>query len=155
MQPAAAVLDTTLVVGGLLIIGGAYAIHRVLDKRIFPTALPLLIALAGIGSVGVGVFNETFGIIHWLLSALLHRRGPCRNRSLQPTKGAPTLFLGDSGDHRAVFCHRPIHDSCRRVPRRRRGRALGGIPSGALAHRVWWLPDGDVAQHRVSKRTPL
>jgi len=69
-QPAAAVLDTTLVVGGLLIIGGAYAIHRVLDKRVFPSALPLLIALAGIGSVGVGVFNETFGIIHWLLSAL-------------------------------------------------------------------------------------
>jgi hypothetical membrane protein len=30
----------------------------------------LLIALAGIGSVGVGIFNETFGIIHWLLSGL-------------------------------------------------------------------------------------
>ena len=70
MQPAAATLDTTLVVGGLLIIGGAYAIHRALDKRVFPSALPLLIALAGIGSVGVGVFNETFDIIHWLLSAL-------------------------------------------------------------------------------------
>jgi hypothetical membrane protein len=70
MQPAGAVLDATLVVGGLLIIGGAYALHRVLDKRAFPSALPLLIALAGIGSVGVGIFNETFGIIHWLLSGL-------------------------------------------------------------------------------------
>ncbi|MGP8010948.1 MAG: DUF998 domain-containing protein [Halobacteriota archaeon] len=70
MQPAGAVLDATLVVGGLLIIGGAYALHRALDKRAFPSALPLLIALAGIGSVGVGIFNETFGIIHWLLSGL-------------------------------------------------------------------------------------
>ena len=70
VQPAAAVLDTTLVVGGLLIIGGAYAIHRALDKRVFPSALPLLIALAGIGSVGVGIFNETFGVVHWLLSGL-------------------------------------------------------------------------------------
>ena len=70
MQPAAAILDTTLVVGGFLIIGGAYAIHRALDKRVFPSALPLLIALAGIGSVGAGVFNETFGVIHWLLSGL-------------------------------------------------------------------------------------
>ena len=70
MQPAGAVLDATLVVGGLLIIGGAYALHRALDKRAFPSALPLLIALAGIGSVGVSIFNETFGIIHWLLSGL-------------------------------------------------------------------------------------
>jgi hypothetical membrane protein len=70
VQPAAAVLDTTLVVGGLLIIGGAYALHRALDKRVFPSALPLLIALAGIGSAGVGVFNETFGFVHWLLSGL-------------------------------------------------------------------------------------
>lgn len=70
MQPTAAVLDTTLVVGGLFIIGGAYAVHSALDKRVFPSALPLLIALAGIGSVGVGVFNETFGIIHWLFSGL-------------------------------------------------------------------------------------
>ena len=70
MQPAAAILDTTLVVGGLLIITGAYAIHRALDKHVFPSALPLLISLAGIGSVGVGVFNETFGIVHWLLSGL-------------------------------------------------------------------------------------
>jgi hypothetical membrane protein len=70
VQPAAAILDTTLVAGGLLIIGGAYSIHHALDKRVFPSMLPLLIALAGIGSVGVGVFNETFGIVHWLLSAL-------------------------------------------------------------------------------------
>ena len=70
MQPAGAVLDATLVVGGLVIIGGAYALHRALDKRAFPSALPLLIALAGIGSVGVSIFNETFGIIHWLLSGL-------------------------------------------------------------------------------------
>lgn len=70
MQPAGTILDATLVVGGLLIIGGAYALHRALDKRAFPSALPLLIALAGIGSVGVGIFNETFGIIHWLLSGL-------------------------------------------------------------------------------------
>jgi hypothetical membrane protein len=70
MQPAAAVLDTAVVVGGLLIIGGAYALHRALDEHVFPSALPLLIALAGIGSVGVGVFNETFGTIHSLLSVL-------------------------------------------------------------------------------------
>jgi hypothetical membrane protein len=70
VQPAATILDSTLVVGGLLIIGGAYSNHRVLDKRVFPSGLPLLIALAGIGAVGVGVFNETFGIIHWLLSGL-------------------------------------------------------------------------------------
>ena len=70
MQPAGTILDATLVVGGLLIIGGAYALHRALDKRAFPSALPLLIALAGIGSVGVGIFNETFGIIYWLLSGL-------------------------------------------------------------------------------------
>jgi hypothetical membrane protein len=70
LQPAATILDVTVIAGGLLIIGGAYAIHRVLDKRAFPSALPLLMALAGIGSIGVGIFNETFGVIHWLWSAV-------------------------------------------------------------------------------------
>jgi hypothetical membrane protein len=71
VQPAATVFDGTVVVGGLLMIAGAHALHRALDKGVFPSAPPLLITLAGLGSVGVGVFNETFGVIHWLLSVLL------------------------------------------------------------------------------------
>jgi|BarGraIncu00421A_1022006.scaffolds.fasta_scaffold12803_2 hypothetical membrane protein len=70
-QPAATILDTAVAVGGLLIVGGAYAIHRALDKSTFPSALPLLLALAGIGSVGVGVFNESFGRIHSLFALLM------------------------------------------------------------------------------------
>jgi len=115
----------------------------------------LLIALAGIGSVGVGIFNETFAYTLAVVRAHVHRRGLRRNRGLQPTKGTPPLFLGDSGDHRVGFCHRSIRNSSRRVPRRRRGRAMGGISYRALAHRVWRISDGDVVQHDVSNENPL
>jgi hypothetical membrane protein len=81
-----------LVAGGLLIIGGAYTIHHALDKRVFPSMLPLLIALAGIGSVGVGVFNETFGIVHWLLSALTFIAGGFAAIAASATKRHPSVI---------------------------------------------------------------
>jgi hypothetical membrane protein len=74
-QPAATIFDTTMVVGGFLIIGGAYAIHRALDKIIFLSVFSLLLALAGVGSVGVGIFNESFGGIHSLFSVLTFAAG--------------------------------------------------------------------------------
>gem|GEM_PF-4313077 len=66
MQPATAILYSTLVVRGLLLIGGAHVVHSAIDDCIFPSALLLLIAHCRHQLRWVCVFNERFGTTHWM-----------------------------------------------------------------------------------------
>jgi hypothetical membrane protein len=66
VQPAAAVFDAAMVVGGLLVIGGAFLLQRSVRDRL--VTVPL--ALFGIGVFGVGIFNGTWGTIHALFALL-------------------------------------------------------------------------------------
>jgi hypothetical membrane protein len=66
-QPAAAVFDSTVILLGLFVIAAAYFLYRSSKRRI----LPSLLILSAIGSIGVGVFPETTGILHVVVSLMV------------------------------------------------------------------------------------
>lgn len=61
----AVIFDPSIVLLGVLLAIGAYLLHRGLKLTIFPA----LVFITGISAIGVGIFNESFGIIHGLFSA--------------------------------------------------------------------------------------
>jgi hypothetical membrane protein len=69
VQPSAAIFDVSIFVLGLLLLLGSYSFSRDRMSRLFC----ILLGLAGIGTLGVGVFPETTGItpsfsVHTLVS---------------------------------------------------------------------------------------
>jgi len=69
-HPAAVIFDSVMVVGGAVMIAGAYTLYRTAGKISISSALPFLLILAGIGAMGIGIFNESFGDIHGLFTVL-------------------------------------------------------------------------------------
>ncbi|MDD1771250.1 MAG: DUF998 domain-containing protein [Methanomassiliicoccales archaeon] len=59
-QPSQAIFTVSIIIFGLLAIVGAYYYSKTLAGRLFP----ILIAIAGIGGIGVGLFNEHTGWPH-------------------------------------------------------------------------------------------
>ncbi len=66
-QPTSMIFNTSIVILGLLILVGAYFLNRAFHWR----PATILIALAGIGALGVGLFPETTGIWHQLFSLVV------------------------------------------------------------------------------------
>jgi hypothetical membrane protein len=64
IPPSALLFNSTVALFGILTIVGAYFLHR--SYRWVPATLVL--ALAGIGTLGVGLFPETTGIFHVIFS---------------------------------------------------------------------------------------
>ena len=64
--PSAYLFDGSIILLGLLIIIGAYFLQRAYHWR--PASI--LIAIAGIGAIGVGLFPETTGIWHHIFSLI-------------------------------------------------------------------------------------
>ena len=67
IPPSALLFDASVFFLGLFIPLGAYYLQRAFHHK--PTTV--LIALAGVGAVGVGVFPETAGILHELSSVVV------------------------------------------------------------------------------------
>lgn len=67
IPPSAMVFDASIAILGLFIILGAYFLHRAF--RWMPATG--LIAIAGIGALGVGLFPETTGIWHSIFSLIV------------------------------------------------------------------------------------
>jgi len=63
--PTAAIFNSSVFLLGLMTTGSAYFIHRRFRSNVFT----VLIALAGIGAVGVGVFPGTTGLPHFVATA--------------------------------------------------------------------------------------
>jgi hypothetical membrane protein len=63
---SAMIFNTSVFLLGLLILIGAYYLHRALNFRF----LTLLLVLTAIGAMGVGVFTEDFGQMHPLVSLI-------------------------------------------------------------------------------------
>lgn len=67
IPPSALLFNSSIALLGLLILVGAYFLHRAFKS--IPSTV--LIALAGIGALGVGLFPETSGIWHSLFSLIV------------------------------------------------------------------------------------
>jgi hypothetical membrane protein len=64
IPPSALLFDSSVVILGLTLLICAYYLHRAF--RWLPATL--LVAITGLGAIGVGVFPETTGIIHEIVS---------------------------------------------------------------------------------------
>jgi len=64
VRAGAAIFNSSIILLGLAILGTSWFIFRAFKDRI----LMLVVLLAGVGAVGVGVFNEKFGGIHAIVS---------------------------------------------------------------------------------------
>jgi hypothetical membrane protein len=67
IPPSATLFDSSIAILGLLIIVGAFFIHRAF--RWLPATV--LVTIAGIGALGVGLFPETTGIWHHIFSLIV------------------------------------------------------------------------------------
>lgn len=64
-QPSSDIFNTSIVLLGVLLIFAAYYLFRGSGSGL----LALFEALSGVGAIGVGVFNESFGVAHIFFSA--------------------------------------------------------------------------------------
>ncbi len=65
-QPSATIFDATMIVCGVLVLSAAYCILRGMKRRV----APILMALFGLGILGVGVFPGDTGTVHALFALL-------------------------------------------------------------------------------------
>ena len=66
VQPTSIIFNSSVFLLGLLAIVGAYFVWRGFNSRIFSA----LIVMAGLGAMGVGIFPETAGVIHPIVSLI-------------------------------------------------------------------------------------
>ena len=67
IPPSALLFDSSMALLGLLVILGAYFLHKAFRW----TPATVFIALAGVGSLGVGLAPETTGILHSVFSLMV------------------------------------------------------------------------------------
>lgn len=65
--PSSVIFNSSVFLLGVLILAGAFFIHKAFNLRVFP----VLVALAGIGAVGVGIFTEKVGVIYTVFSLIV------------------------------------------------------------------------------------
>lgn len=66
-QPTATIFNSSLVILGLSVLVGAFFLQRSFRYK----AATVLVAIAGIGAMGVGLFPETTGVWHSLFSLIV------------------------------------------------------------------------------------
>jgi len=65
--PSALLFNSSIILLGVLLVGGAYFIQRALGSRLFS----ILLTITGVGAMGVGFFPKNFGIIHGIASLII------------------------------------------------------------------------------------
>jgi hypothetical membrane protein len=65
-QPTATIFDSSIAVLGAMLIISSYFMQRSFGMRILTT----FVFLTGMGAIGVGIFPETTGILHTIVSAI-------------------------------------------------------------------------------------
>jgi hypothetical membrane protein len=65
--PTATIFDTSIVILGVAILVTAYFSRKAFKSTLFS----VIVALGGIGAIGVGTFNETTGIFHSIFSLIV------------------------------------------------------------------------------------
>jgi hypothetical membrane protein len=89
MQPSATIFSATMIVSGLLIIAAAYCIHRALRSRI----VTVLLALFGIGVLGVGIFPGNYGELHAIFALLTFVAGGLSAVAAYKVETAPFRYF--------------------------------------------------------------
>jgi hypothetical membrane protein len=91
-QPASAVFDSTVILLGLFVIAASYFLYRSSKRKL----LPSLLILSAIGGIGVGVFPETTGILHVIVSLIVFLFGGLSAIASYQVLEAPINYLAVS-----------------------------------------------------------
>ena len=64
VEPSATLFNSTVAFLGITLLAASYYIHKVFRKHY----VSILIAVTGVGAIGVGAFPETAGVLHTIFS---------------------------------------------------------------------------------------
>ena len=66
IQPSSSIFSASLAVCGLLVTVASYFVHRAFSRK----SVSVLMGLFGVGVLGVGIFNGSYGTIHGIFALL-------------------------------------------------------------------------------------
>lgn len=89
LQPSAFIFDAAMVLFGLLTLGASFCLHRAYEDQV--VTIPL--ALLGLGLLGVGVFNGSFGTIHALFALLTFIAGGLSAIAAARVERSPLCYI--------------------------------------------------------------
>lgn len=64
--PSALIFNSSIILLGVLIVAGSYFVQRAFNSKLFS----ILLAITGIGAVGVGIFTEDYPPLHGIFSLI-------------------------------------------------------------------------------------
>lgn len=89
LEPSATIFDAAMVLLGLLTIGASFCLDRAFEDQVI--TIPL--ALLGIGLIGVGIFNGSFGTIHALFALLTFIAGGLSAIAAARVERSPLCYI--------------------------------------------------------------
>lgn len=89
LEPSATIFDVTMIVSGLMVIGGAFFVHRVFRR----SALTVPLALLGIGALGVGIFPGNHAVMHPIFAMLTFIAGGFAAILAYKVETGPLLYI--------------------------------------------------------------
>lgn len=89
-EPSATIFNATMMVAGLLILGGTWGVHRYFQQWLFS----IFLGLFGIGVLGVGIFPGHVAIYHGLFSMLTFVAGGVAAIVSSRVVATPYRYLG-------------------------------------------------------------
>lgn len=88
-QPAATIFNTTMIISGIMIIISALLLRRDLMDRTFTAVLGVF----GVGVLGVGIFNGSYGDIHGIFALITFVAGALAAMLAFRVVGCPFKFI--------------------------------------------------------------
>jgi len=89
VQPSSTIFNMSVFLLGLLVLVATFFIYRAYQTKLLTT----LLALAGIGAMGVGVFTETSPYMHWIVSLIAFLFGGLSAIASYKIEKAPIGYL--------------------------------------------------------------
>jgi hypothetical membrane protein len=89
VQPTSTIFNSSVFLLGLLVLVATFFIFRAFRAKL----LTVLLALGGIGAMGVGVFTETTPTMHWIVSLIAFLFGGLAALASYEIEKAPKSYL--------------------------------------------------------------
>jgi hypothetical membrane protein len=89
IQPSSSVFSASMAVCGLLVIAASYFVHHAFTRK----AVTVLMGLFGVGVLGVGIFNGSYGTIHGIFALLAFIMGGLAAIASSRVERAPLSYF--------------------------------------------------------------
>lgn len=89
LEPSATIFNAAMVLLGLLTLGASFCLHRAYEDQV----ITIPVALLGVGLLGVGIFNGSFGTIHALFALLVFTSGGLSAIAAARVERSPLCYI--------------------------------------------------------------